>query len=124
MATREVSHGGMIARIAASAAKRRIAPPTGPLSAPPKEIGESFAGEFGVDGSVGFFGGTVVGRGAELVPGATGTAEAGTMVTPFAGVNGWSSGGGTVTGFRCGREKNGFRSGITGVVRCFRCTTV
>jgi hypothetical protein len=73
----------MIARKAASAAKSRRAPPTGPLSAPPNDIGESLAGEFGAGGRVGSFGGGAVeGAGVGSAPGATGTAVGGTSVTP------------------------------------------
>ena len=46
----------MIERIAASAAKKKIARPVGPLSAPPNEIGESFVGAFGAEGRAGAFG--------------------------------------------------------------------
>lgn len=65
MTTREVSHGMMIAKAAASAAKRRTAPPTGPENAPPNEIGESFVGPFGLGGSDGAFG-VVVERGGAM----------------------------------------------------------
>ncbi len=77
----------MIERTAARAAKSRTAPPAGPLSAPPNEIGESFTGAFGVDGKVGALGGAVL-RGGETLPsGATGTSLGGTSVTPCAGTN-------------------------------------
>jgi len=90
MATRDVSHGGRIESIAASAANSRTAAPAGPLNAPPNEIGESFAGELGAGGSVGALGGAEDGTaGAELPPTeATDTSEGGTSVTPDGGCHG------------------------------------
>ena len=87
VATREVSHGGMIERIAASAAKKKIARPVGPLSAPPNEIGESFVGAFGAEGRAGAFGGADVGVVCVPAVEETGTAVGGTSVTPCCGTN-------------------------------------
>ncbi len=95
----------MIMRTEASAANSMIAPPPGPLSAPPKEIGESLAGAFGVDGHFGGdFSGVELRDGVEATPGATGTAVGGTSVTPCAGTNGIARAGDT----RCGRAKRCF----------------
>ena len=95
----------MIMRTEASAANSMTAPPPGPLSAPPNEIGESLAGAFGVDGHFGGdFGGVELRDGVESTPGATGTAVGGTSVTPCAGTNGIARVGAT----RCGRLKRCF----------------
>ncbi len=101
----------MIERTAASAAKSRTAPPAGPLSAPPNEIGESFAGVFGVDGKVGAFGGAADRVGAALPPGATGTSVGGTSVTPCGGTNELAADGSNC-GWATGCEKNGFAAGM------------
>lgn len=77
MATREVSHGGMIMSTAASAAKSRTTPPAGPLSAPPNEVGESLPGALGAEGRVGAFGGATDLAGATFAP-ETGTSLGGT----------------------------------------------
>ena len=113
-ATRDVSHGGMIERTAASAAKSRTTPPAGPLSAPPKEIGESFAGVFGADGKVGAFGGAELRVGATLPPGVTGTSPGGTSVTPCAGTKACAVGGSDAARIT-GCEKNGFKGDVLSV---------
>ena len=77
----------MIERIAASAAKKKIARPVGPLSAPPNEIGESFVGAFGAEGRAGAFGGADVGVVCVPAVEETGTAVGGTSVTPCCGTN-------------------------------------
>lgn len=104
MATREVSHGGMIMSTAASAAKSRTTPPAGPLRAPPNEIGESLAGALGAEGRVGAFGGATDLAGATFAP-ATGTSVGGTSVTPLAGtkVSAGRSGVARVGGVNCSR---------------------
>jgi len=109
MATREVSHGGVIRRIAASAAKSRTAPPAGPLSAPPNEIGESFTGAFGADGNVGGLGGDVVSAGGVLTPDDTGTSVGGTSLTPCAGTKARAAAGLSGCGALATGGKSGFR---------------
>ena len=96
----------MIERTAARAAKSRTAPPAGPLSAPPNEIGESFTGAFGVDGKVGALGGAALRGGETLPPGATGTSLGGTSMTPCGGTNVPAVSAG-VCGWITGWEKNG-----------------
>lgn len=105
----------MIERTAASAAKSRTAPPAGPLSAPPKEIGESFAGAFGADGKVGAFGGAEDRVGATLPPGATGTSVGGTRVTPCGGTNELAADGNNCGWTTTACENNGVATDMLGI---------
>ncbi len=107
----------MIERTAARAAKSRTAPPAGPLSAPPNEIGESFTGAFGVDGKVGALGGAVLRGGETLPPGATGTSLGGTSVTPCGGTNPRAA-----RGSDCGRIAGCEKSGFTAVLLTVNAT--
>jgi hypothetical protein len=97
----------MIESTAASAANSMIAPPAGPLSAPPNESGESFAGAFGADGRAGALGGALLRGGGTLPPGATGTSLFGTSVTPCAGTNAVPADSVSDCGRIAGCEKSG-----------------
>ncbi len=111
----------MIESTAASAAKSMTAPPAGPLSAPPKEIGESFAGAFGVDGKAGALGGAVLRGGATLPPGATGTSLFGTSVTPCGGTNVVPADSASACGCTAGCGKSGLAADWLMNVTRLRC---